>query len=145
MVNTHWPLILLPVFGSQGIIATFLMRQFFAALPVELEEAAKLDGLRPLRHLLAHRSAVVETGSGGGGHHFLPALPGTCCWNPLVFLSDLEKFTVPLALTNFSDAYGPAAVAFAAGGDVAVGYSGPAGVQSLPNDRSSKVSRLSGR
>src|SRR5690606_35466120 len=30
--DTHWPLILLPVFGPQGIVGTFLMRQYFLAL-----------------------------------------------------------------------------------------------------------------
>lgn len=105
LVNTHWPLILLPVFGSQGVIATFLMRQFFAALPVELEEAAKLDGLS--RFGIFWRIALPLS---------KPALAAVAIisflhsWNlllePLVFLSDLDKFTVPLALTNFSDAYG---------------------------------------
>lgn len=105
MMNTHLPLILLPVFGSQGIIATFLMRQFFVSLPRELEEAARLDGLGwfgmywrialPLSRPALAAVAIIS---------FLHS------WNlllePLVFLSDQEKFTVPLALTNFSDAYG---------------------------------------
>lgn len=105
LMNTHWPLILLPVFGSQGIIATFLMRQFFLSLPKELEEAAVLDGLSsfgiywrialPLARPALAAVAIIS---------FLHS------WNlllePLVFLSDQEKFTVPLALTNFSDAYG---------------------------------------
>lgn len=105
LMNTHWPLILLPVFGSQGIIATFLMRQFFASLPKELEEAATLDGLS--RFGMYWRIALPLS---------RPALAAVAIisflhsWNlllePLVFLSDQEKFTVPLALTNFSDAYG---------------------------------------
>lgn len=105
LMNTHWPLILLPVFGSQGIIATFLMRQFFASLPKELEEAATLDGLT--RFGMYWRIALPLS---------RPALAAVAIisflhsWNlllePLVFLSDQEKFTVPLALTNFSDAYG---------------------------------------
>ncbi|MEP4546643.1 MAG: carbohydrate ABC transporter permease [Saccharospirillum sp.] len=105
LMNTHWPLILLPVFGSQGIIATFLMRQFFASLPKELEEAATLDGLS--RFGMYWRIALPLS---------RPALAAVAIisflhsWNlllePLVFLSDQEMFTVPLALTNFSDAYG---------------------------------------
>jgi len=105
MMNTHLPLILLPVFGSQGIIATFLMRQFFLSIPKELEEAATLDGLS--RFGLYWRIALPLS---------RPALAAVAIisflhsWNlllePLVFLSDQEKFTVPLALTNFSDAYG---------------------------------------
>ena len=49
MVNTHWPLILVPIFGAPSVLATFIMRQFFITLPVELEEAARIDGLGPLR------------------------------------------------------------------------------------------------
>ena len=45
MVNTHWPLILVPIFGAPSVLATFIMRQFFIALPGELEEAARVDGL----------------------------------------------------------------------------------------------------
>ncbi|MFY0664913.1 MAG: carbohydrate ABC transporter permease [Natronospirillum sp.] len=105
LINTHWPLILLPVFGSQGIIATFLMRQFFMSLPKELEEAALLDGLS--RFGIYWRIALPLS---------RPALAAVAIisflhsWNlllePLVFISSQEKFTVPLALTNFSDAYG---------------------------------------
>ncbi len=45
MINTHWPLILVPIFGAPSVFATFVMRQFFIALPGELEEAARVDGL----------------------------------------------------------------------------------------------------
>jgi len=105
LVNTHMPLILLPIFGSQGVMATFLMRQYFTALPPELEEAARMDGLSrfgvfwkvalPLsRPALAAVSIITFLFS----------------WNlflePLVFLSDIELFTLPLALSNFTDAYG---------------------------------------
>ena len=45
MIDTHWPLILVPIFGAPSVLATFIMRQFFIALPVELEEAARVDGL----------------------------------------------------------------------------------------------------
>jgi len=49
MVNTHWPLILVPIFGAPSVFATFVMRQFFIALPGELEEAARVDGLGRLK------------------------------------------------------------------------------------------------
>lgn len=45
VMDTHVPLILLPVFGPHGVMGTFLMRQYFLALPKELEEAGKMDGL----------------------------------------------------------------------------------------------------
>jgi multiple sugar transport system permease protein len=103
--DTHWPLILLPVFGPQGIVGTFLMRQYFLALPKELEEAGKMDGLS--RFGIWWRIALPMS---------RPALAAVAIitflnsWNlflePLIFISSLEKFTLPLALSNFTDPYG---------------------------------------
>ncbi|TKT81071.1 carbohydrate ABC transporter permease [Aquamicrobium sp. LC103] len=105
LMDTHGPLILLPVFGSQGIVGTFLMRQYFLALPKELEEAGKMDGLSRLG--IWWRIALPMS---------RPALAAVAIitflnsWNlflePLIFISSLEKFTLPLALSNFTDPYG---------------------------------------
>jgi len=104
-VDSHWPLILLPVFGPQGIMATFLMRQYFLALPKELEEAGRMDGLSRIG--IWWRIALPMS---------RPALAAVAIitflnsWNlflePLIFVSSLEKFTLPLALSNFTDPYG---------------------------------------
>jgi multiple sugar transport system permease protein len=105
VMDTHVPLILLPVFGSQGVVATFLMRQYFLAIPKELEEAGKMDGLSRLG--IWWRIALPMS---------RPALAAVAIitflhsWNlflePLVFLSSLKLFTLPLALSNFTDPYG---------------------------------------
>lgn len=105
LVDTHWPLILLPVFGPHGIVATFLMRQYFLAVPKELEEAGRMDGLS--RFGVWWRVALPMS---------RPALAAVAIisflhsWNlflePLIFISSLENFTLPLALTNFTDPYG---------------------------------------
>lgn len=105
LTDTHWPLILLPVFGPHGVMATFLMRQYFLALPKELEEAGKMDGLS--RVGIWWRIALPMS---------RPALAAVAIitflfsWNlflePLVFISSLELFTLPLALSNFTDPYG---------------------------------------
>ena len=105
LMDTHVPLILLPVFGPQGIMATFLMRQFFLALPKEVEEAGKMDGLSRLG--IWWRIALPMS---------RPALAAVAIitflfsWNlflePLVFISSLNLFTLPLALNNFNDPYG---------------------------------------
>jgi multiple sugar transport system permease protein len=105
LMDTHMPLILLPVFGAHGVMATFLMRQYFVALPKELEDAGKMDGLTRLG--IWWKIAIPMS---------RPALAAVAIitflhsWNlflePLVFLSSLEKFTLPLALANFTDAYG---------------------------------------
>lgn len=105
LVNTHWPLILVPVLGAPGVIATFIMRQFFISLPVELEDAARVDGLG--RFGIFWRIALPLA---------RPALAAVAIftflhsWNlflePIVFLSSPEMFTLPQALTQFVDAYG---------------------------------------
>lgn len=46
LLDTPWAIVLPGMFSAFG---TFLMRQHFAGLPVELEEAAILDGANPLQ------------------------------------------------------------------------------------------------
>lgn len=105
LMDTHWPLILLPVFGPQGIVGTFLMRQYFLALPKELEEAGKMDGLS--RFGVWWRIALPMSRPALGAVAIITFLNS---WNlflePLIFVSSLEKFTLPLALSNFTDPYG---------------------------------------
>ena len=104
-IDSHWPLILLPVFGPQCIMATFLMRQYFLALPKELEEAGKMDGLS--RFGVWWRKALPMSRPALAAVAITPFLNS---WNmflePLIFVSSLEKFTLPLALSNFTDPYG---------------------------------------
>jgi len=105
LVDTHVPLVLIPLFGTQSVFGTFLMRQFFIGLPLELEEAARVDGLG--RWGIYRRIALPLA---------TPALAALTIitflqtWDmflePLVFLSTPERFTLPLALTQFADAYG---------------------------------------
>lgn len=103
--NTHIPLIIFPIFGAQGVVATFMMRQHFLGMPEELEEAAKLDGLTrwgifwrialPIAKPVLSAVAIIT---------FLYS------WNsflePLVFLEDVKLFTLPLALRGFTDEFG---------------------------------------
>lgn len=104
-IDTHVPLVLIPMFGAQSVFGTFLMRQFFLGLPKELEEAGRVDGLG--RFGIFFRIAMPLA---------TPALAALTIitflqtWDmflePLVFLSTPERFTLPLALTQFADAYG---------------------------------------
>ncbi|MFJ9539106.1 carbohydrate ABC transporter permease [Streptomyces sp. NPDC101225] len=105
MIDTHWPLILVPVLGAPSVLATFIMRQFFIALPHELEEAARMDGLG--RFAIYWRIALPLA---------RPALSAVAIftflhsWNlylePVVYLSTPDMFTLPQALTQYVDAYG---------------------------------------
>lgn len=105
LVNTHWPLLLIPVFGAPSVFATFVMRQFFITLPLELEEAARVDGLGRFK---IFRTIALPLAR--------PALASVAIftflhsWNlylePIVFLSTPSMFTLPQALTQYTDAYG---------------------------------------
>lgn len=104
MVNTHWPLILVPIFGAPSVFATFVMRQFFIALPGELEEAARVDGLGRFKIFWTIALPLAR-----------PALAAVAIftflhsWNlylePIVFLTSPGNFTLPQALTQYVDAY----------------------------------------
>lgn len=101
LINTYWALILPTAANGFGI---FLMRQYFQTIPVELEEAAAIDGADRLQILwqvvlpLA-RPALVTL--------FLFAFIGE--WNdlfkPLVFTTRPELKTVQLALAEFQDQF----------------------------------------
>ena len=104
MVDTHWPLILSPMFGAPSVLATFIMRQFFITLPVELEEAARVDGLgRPATFWLIALPLARPALGAVAIFTFLNS------WNlylePIVYLSSKNLYTLPQALTQFTDAY----------------------------------------
>lgn len=107
MINTHWPLILVPIFGAPSVFATFVMRQFFIALPGELEEAARVDGLGRFNIFWIIALPLAKPALGAVAiFTFLHS------WNlylePIVFISSRNMFTLPQALTQFTDAYGGA-------------------------------------
>ncbi|GAA4623896.1 carbohydrate ABC transporter permease [Actinoallomurus vinaceus] len=77
----------------------FMMRNSFEALPVELEEAALIDGCTPtgvLRRVLLRGVAP--------GMVTVALFAFLAAWNefvaPLIFLTDGAKFTLPVALFN---------------------------------------------
>ncbi|MDN4641137.1 carbohydrate ABC transporter permease [Agreia sp. PsM10] len=105
LVNTHWPLLLVTTFGAPSVLATFIMRQYFVTLPVELEEAARLDGLG--RAAIWWRIAMPLAKASLGAVAIFTFLH---TWNlylePTVYLQSPELFTLPQALTRYTDAYG---------------------------------------
>jgi len=104
MVNSHWPLVLVPIFGAPSVFATFVMRQFFIALPAELEEAARVDGLGRFKIFWTIALPLAR-----------PALAAVAIftflhsWNlylePIVFLTTPQLYTLPQALTQYVDVY----------------------------------------
>jgi multiple sugar transport system permease protein len=103
LVDTLWPLILPAWFGSAFNI--FLLRQFFMTIPLEMDEAAKIDGAGPIRIFvdvllpqIRPALAVVAIGS------------FTYNWNdflrPLIYLNSADNRTAAVALSFFQASYG---------------------------------------
>ena len=105
LMNTHWPLIVIPIFGAPAVLAVFIMRQFFLGLPGELEEAGRMDGLS--RWGIFWRIAFPLSRSALAAVAIFTFLKS---WNlylePIVYLSSKDNFTLPQALTQYVDAYG---------------------------------------
>lgn len=105
LMNTHWPLIILPIFGPGSVIATFIFRQFFLGLPLELEEAGRLDGLGRLG--MFGRIAMPLAGPAIATVAIMTFLKSfNTYFEALIFLRTPETFTVGLGLTRYQDLYG---------------------------------------
>lgn len=101
LLNTYWALILPTAANGFGI---FLMRQYFNSIPVELEEAAMLDGANRWQVLWLVMLPLAR-----------PALVTLCLltfiseWNdlfkPLVFTTRPELKTVQLVLAGFQEQF----------------------------------------
>lgn len=102
VTNTHVPLIIIPVLGAPAILGTFMMRQYFLGLPREIEESAMMDGLGRFGIFLRIALPIARPALGA-----LAILTFLNSWNaflePLIYLSDVELFTLPLSLRNFVD------------------------------------------
>ncbi|WFE40655.1 carbohydrate ABC transporter permease [Micromonospora sp. WMMD998] len=111
LVGGDWPYLplLIPHFLATEAFFVFLMVQFMRGIPRELDEAAKIDGATAygvFRHVILplSRPALVTTA----------IFSFIWTWNDffrqLVFLSTLEDYTVPVALTLFIDSTSQSAV-----------------------------------
>ncbi|WP_349876742.1 carbohydrate ABC transporter permease [Micromonospora sp. HUAS YX12] len=111
LVGGDWPYLplLVPQFLATEAFFVFLMVQFMRGIPRELDEAATIDGASPygvFRHVILplSRPALVTTA----------IFSFIWTWNDffrqLVFLSSLEDYTVPVALTLFIDSTSQSAV-----------------------------------
>jgi multiple sugar transport system permease protein len=102
-IDTHLALIVPAALSSP--FAVFLVRQFVRSLPIELEEAAMIDGAGRGRIFLSIILPNLRAALGALG--IIVALDS---WNsffyPLVLLNSPDKFTVPLLLSQFQGQYG---------------------------------------
>lgn len=94
--DNHAALIVPSLVSAFGV---FLLRQFFMTIPIELEEAAFIDGASPLQVFLR-----VIMPLGAPGIAVLSILSFNSFWNeffrPLIFLNSWENFTIPLGLVT---------------------------------------------
>jgi len=101
-LNTFWPLVV-PKFLAVDAFFIFLMVQFFRGIPRELDEAAVIDGCGPWR---IYWSIMLPLSR--------PVLAAAAIFSfiwtwddffgPLLYLTDVANYTVPLALRGFVDA-----------------------------------------
>ena len=103
MIDSYLPLIL-PSFLGGGAFNIFLLRQFFLAIPNDLDEAAEIDGAGKLRIFLQiilplSKSALIVVA--------LFTFLGN--WNdffgPIIYLNTKEKFTLAVGLLQFQGDY----------------------------------------
>ncbi len=100
-VNTFWPLIVPKLLATDAFFV-FLMVQFIRGIPKDLDEAARIDGAGHPRIFLRVILPLM-----------VPALATTTIftfiwtWNDffgaLIYLTDPDMFTVPVALRAFVD------------------------------------------
>jgi len=102
LVDNHLAIILpAALFNAFGV---FLLRQYVRGIPLELEEAAAIDGAGKIRIFFTLILPLLRTPlTALGIFTFLNQ------WNnffyPLIFLNTESKFTLPLLLNQFRGAY----------------------------------------
>lgn len=100
LVNTYGALTIPFMADAFGI---FLMKQFFESIPIELEEAARIDGASRYRmfwqvvlpNAMPAVTALAIFSFQGSWNAFL---------EPLIFISNQDLFTLPLGLAYFKQA-----------------------------------------
>jgi multiple sugar transport system permease protein len=99
--DTYWALI---VPAGAGAFGVFLLRQFFITIPIELEEAARMDGCGPW---LVYRHVILPLSKAPLAALGIFTFMGT--WNafegPLIFTDSLSMRTLPIGITIFQGRY----------------------------------------
>jgi multiple sugar transport system permease protein len=107
LYNTHWALILPEMISVFGI---FLLRQFYASLPNDLMEAARIDGCSHFRIFWQIATPLITPAISA-----FTVLSFVWKWNdfenPLIFLIKPTLFTLPVGIITFKgefqSAFGP--------------------------------------
>jgi multiple sugar transport system permease protein len=101
LMDSLWAIILIQAFNPFGV---FMMRQFFLNIPMELSEAARIDGLSEFgiyaRIILPLSKPAIAS---------LAIFTSVAVWNdfltPLIYLNSTSKWTIQLGLRNMFAEY----------------------------------------
>lgn len=97
-VNTWLPLIVPQFFAAPFFV--FMFRQFFGSIPRELFDSAELDGCSPFG-LYWYIAAPLAKPAFATAAIFSFLGSWNDLLNPLIYLNELDKFTLALGLANF--------------------------------------------
>ncbi len=101
-VNTYKPLIVPAFFGNAYFI--FLLRQFYATIPLELDDAARIDGCGVLGLFFRIMLPLAKPALG-----ITAIFAFSWAWNdflgPLIYLSKMETFPLAIALSFLRATY----------------------------------------
>lgn len=102
-VGTHLPL-WVPAFWG-GAFGTFLLRQFYLTIPIDLAESARIDGAsiwQIFRHIYIPLSGPAMAA--------LAIFTFMWSWNdllnPLIYVTELDQLTLTIGLSFFQNQYG---------------------------------------
>ena len=103
LVDTFYPLILPTVLGGAPFFI-FLFRQAFLSIPVELQEAARVDGAGFFRTFLFVMLPMAKPVVGAVAI-FTFLATWNDFWSPLIYLNSPDKQTLTLGLAAFNQSY----------------------------------------
>lgn len=102
-LDTFLPLIV-PYWTATTALYVFLIRQFFVGIPIELEEAAKIDGASRLRILWQvivplSKPVIATVVVFAFIQHYNEFM------NPLIYLNSMDKWPLAVGIKAYNDSY----------------------------------------
>jgi len=102
-VGTHLPL-WVPAFWG-GAFGTFLLRQFYLTIPIDLAESARIDGAN-IFQIFTHIYIPLSKPAMATLGIFTFMWSWNDLLNPLIYVSELKKLTLTVGLSFFQNQYG---------------------------------------
>jgi putative chitobiose transport system permease protein len=101
LINTTWGVVLPTAVNAFGI---FLMKNALAAIPLELEEAARMDGAGPFRIFWSVMLPLVTPSLATLAIFTFVGAWGDFLW-PLLVLKNPDQYTLPVGIAYFAGAF----------------------------------------